>query len=674
MSGTVILDILVVLSFIVVVWGIGAAVLKLLGNDGGYDSLALVAGCSLSLIAINLLYFSFGMSSSDIRILLLTVCCCCLGYLLLMRFHDGGSLPLRELISTLVVFLILILPALIGGEQYFVVRGNYWDHFSYLTAAFGFSKFRSYEVTGFTDAFLRSNELYRFALTNIHARPSVMLLFAQLLGQNSGDIFQRGFFFTSALLAFAYSPLHLLCRLLGDSQAKRSAAPWLLSLLPLGYLVGFWGQSIFDINAWSQLASLAFLLGSDAAMIILLRPWFQSADESPDSPPSSVAYLVAGVLVAGAWLLYPENSLAHAGSVLLVACVLIPGALPEIRWNVVTYVAALPLIPLLCSLPDYRGTFLFVLRQLTVGAGKTLPWWTYFDSYVFGINVPFPDILTTFSFKSHWYLPFNTVVSLLGFYFVTPRQQMGLLHYPWVLTTIIFAVVLTRNFVFFLIRPPRHAIARRYLQLFILSGIVFIGWYLLRQKWWTAGKILSYYSPYCYLALIYPLVGMYGGTEPHHLPGISRFAAGAVLVLSFSFGAARIYSSFDENGIGYSQNYPLEVRHNLIWKLDLDGARRCSCVRVDIDDPFIGHYVKLKLAYAGIPYYSGLPINTYFGSGKNVGFMEPKVTDGTISLTSGPNRTVPLAELLRFLIKGRRSPTDAPSDRRLRIVMTKDSR
>ena len=666
---------LVVVLFIVVVWGIGAAVLKLLGDDGCLDSLSLVTGCSLSLIVINVLYFSAGMSTSGIRTVLLAGFGASVGYLLYKRFRDGGGgFPLRDLFLTLLVFLLLITPALIGGEQYYVVRGNYWDHFSYLTAAFGFSKFTAHEVTGFTDTFLLSNELYRFAMTNIHARPSVMLLFAQLLGQNSGDIFQRGFFFTSALLAFTYSPLYLLCQLLCDSQRKQSVAPWLLCTLPVGYLVGFWGQYIFDINAWSQIASLAFLLGSDAALIILLKSLMQSSDEVSGHLPPRVAYLMAAIITTGAWLLYPENSLAHAGSVLLVICVVIPGALPEFRGKTLTYVAALPLIPLLFSLPNSKGTLLFVVHQLTVGAGKSLPWWTYFDSYVFGINVPFPDILATFSLRYHWYLPFSTIVSLSGFYFVTPRQHSGWLHYPWVLSTICFAIMCILNFVRFLARRPQRALASRYMQLLILSGIFFASWYLVRQKWWTAGKILSYYSPYCYLALIYPLVGMYSGTDSLVLTRISRFAAVAVLVLSFGFGVARIYSSFDPNGIGYSGNYPLEVRHNLLWNIDMDGARRCSCVKVNVEDPFIAHYIKLKLAYAGVPYYSGLPINTYFGAGKNVGFMAQKVTDSAVSLVPGPNRTVPLAETLRTLVKGEKSSTPAPVEQRLHIVITKDAR
>lgn len=640
-------DVIAVAVAIGALWVFGECVLRLIdGSSVRFRWLGPVAGLTVAAIAVNLLYFGLHLEMRQIRLVLLFLCAAGILYLGFTWRRSPPALP--PLLWCLGMYALLALPGLIGGEQYYVFRGNWWDHFTYITAAFGFANHPVTAVAGFDRAAILANELLAFAQGHYEARPSVMLLFSLFLTGGAGDLFFRAFLYTSALLALAYPPLYLLCcRLQGDTTSGGRPSR-LLYVIPVGYVAGFWGQYIFDINAWGQLASLSLTLGFVTAYSVLLEERASGTGGCPPVPP----YAVTLLLLAGSWLLYPENTLFHlgltgAGTIVWYATVRPVPPLRQMAW-----LAALPLLSLLLTLPNYQATAGFIIRQASFGVGAQNDWWLHHDAYFAGIAPPMVDLAREIGallgpnpdfgalVSRFWYLPFNSILALFGLYFVTSPVAAGGVGYLWLLLTVAAALLLSWVFIRTMMTGRSGAgVPSLLVRMSAGVGLVLFLYFLIRIRWWPAGKLLSYISPYLYLVMLLPVIRQ----DSYRLPLVSRLAACGLLGLSLCFGAARLHAAADRYGIGYYRNYPsIQGENNklgLVWDFDAAAAAGCSAVNVDslAGNPFYSHYVKLKLSYAGIRFYTTRPVVEYFGKNDLLGYMPAVPADCAVLLDNAPD-------------------------------------
>lgn len=641
LTDSVVISLLLALS-----WSIGRSALRIMGGADDLKTLSIPVGISLALIAVNLLYFIGDLKISSIRNVLLA-CFILSGLYFAKKFQDGTREDITDLLSTVGIYAILVLPAIIGGEQYYVFRGNWWDHFTYLTAAYGFANHPLSSVTNFDIATLLSNEMLIFAKEHYNSRPSVMLLFSLFLADGHGDIFFRGFLYNSALLAAVFPSLLLIFRKIQDSADFKDIPQWLLSLLPAGYILGFWGQYIFDINAWGQLASLSLSLAFIASCITLLHHWFSPAQTKPS--PTVPHYTVTVILFSGTWFIYPENALFHLVMVVVATASWLVYRRPVMTIRTIAWMVALPLFSLLFALPNYQTTISFILTQAADGLTKVKDWWIYFDAYLAGIDTPFPDLINAVFMSpdsssalqnlvsGFWYVPFYSVTSFFGLYFITPRNDAGLFLFPWQMGVIIFSLSILFTFLNSLLGRFRQAgMPVFFLRLLCITGLLMTAYLAFKFQWWSAGKALLYTSPFLYILLMLPLLqqSRTPGRKPVQL--LTTAVAATALVFSLGFGAARIYASTDAHGIGYYRNYPsiqgMENKQNINWRFDIEAAKGCGGVNLDrISHPFFLHYAKLKLAYAGIPYFTHRPVYSYLGQGDPIGTMPTIATDCFIS-------------------------------------------
>ena len=105
------------------------------------DWLAMPIGLCLVGLVGNVLYFMFGFSRTIDPIFVVM----CALYPVLLCFYGRGVRPGEwcRLAAVLGIFLLLAFPAWIGGEQYYVFRGNIWDQFFYLNQALILGQIRS---------------------------------------------------------------------------------------------------------------------------------------------------------------------------------------------------------------------------------------------------------------------------------------------------------------------------------------------------------------------------------------------------------------------------------------------------------------------------------------------------------------------------------------------------
>ncbi len=203
---------------------------------------------------LTLLGIPFGLVSKNV-ILGIAV----LAIIFLARCSGFGSnrgilTRLEYLVPLFVVALLVALPFIIGGYQFAILRGNGTDAFDYVTQADALSKFSIHWILAQTKGTL--------------SLQSPILPFAQ-------DLLQ-GRWSTSALLAFAssafgISPIEfeyvftlimmvVLFNALVVALSATGALTRLTIWLPVVFVVGFWGQFILDIRAFSQIVSLPILV------------------------------------------------------------------------------------------------------------------------------------------------------------------------------------------------------------------------------------------------------------------------------------------------------------------------------------------------------------------------------------------------------------------------------
>lgn len=649
-------EIILISLLLVFSWTFGRCALHLVNAEKILNELSIAIGLSLVIIVVNFLYFIGDFRISSIRTIL-TVCFIFSLLYIVVSIWRGNKFCVTDLISTLIMYAILVLPAIIGGEQYYVFRGNWWDHFMYLCSAYGFSEFPLSSIINFEDKSILSNDLLVYAKSQYNLRPSVILLFSLFLSKGGGDIFLRSFLYNSAFLAAVYPPLKLIFRIIQNKMNSVTIPAWLLSLLPAGYVVGFWGQYAFDIQSWGQLASYNLLLAFVASVFMLFDRWHTSGGMA-NSPPPILNYSVSIIIYAGTWFIYPETALLYIVMLAVSSAVWLLLIRPSVTWRTICWIIALPLFSLIFALPNYETTIGFIIPQSSEGLTKANDWWNYFDTYLVGIGTdfegtvnairltiekvyPLHDILSEF-----WTIPFFFIVSFFGFYFITPQGTSAVLYYPWLLLVIAFAITISWTFsrnVFLKFREAPLPIL--FIKVSCMTGLTLIAYLAIRGLWWSAGKALSFTSPCLYIILLLPLFYLPGTFDRSVTHVVTITVAWIVLTLSLGFGVARVYASMDENGIGYYQNYPSvqgkENKTGILWKFDVEEAQGCSGVNLNtISQPFFLLYAKLKLAYAGIPYFTRQPILTYMVVGNPIGVMPDIPTDCYASPVLENNRIV----------------------------------
>ena len=189
--------------------------------------------------------------------------------------------------------ILLLLPKYTGGDQFSIFQGNIYDHFNYLTSALVYSVY-DYQTlhTASSDAFL-ADPLMVVPQSNLESRPAVMVLFS-VFGYLFGGKYLE--------LAYVYNLFFLLQLLLVLTWSTRLfgmkiRTGMLLSLIVCG---GFWGQLIFDMNAWSHLAAMPLLV----LFVTQSLHELSNTGENEWSP-----FFIISLMVLSSLYLYPEATI-----------------------------------------------------------------------------------------------------------------------------------------------------------------------------------------------------------------------------------------------------------------------------------------------------------------------------------------------------------------------------
>lgn len=572
-------------------------------------------------------------------------------------------------IGWLLGVILLMLPKWIGGIQFSIFQGNQYDQFNYLTSSLVYAKEQYGSVLHAIDSDFLKNPLLPIANGTLYNRPTVMFLYS-FVGQLYPKLMYEThytfliFFFLNAIAAIVFLLVNML-----DTISRKAV---LLSvLISLSFVIGFWGQYIFDINAWSQIASIPGLIVLLTITIVKMSPTNFVIDDKVDTSYIKTQflhhilfrtyslimrngdYIVFVLLFSSVFYIYPENLLFHCAALgIAFFMALIKKRQVANIWKLI-----------LCScigfsvgLLYYNGTIGFVINQLKIASSSSVHWWAYFDRFYLGNDVigawfdaQLHNVLlkpkgsyenanimslALSHFKSSFLvfpnclylltLPINMLAGLLGIYFLTPMPEWHILMRLFVfvfLTVLIFCVISLS--VKWALTSKQERVC--FFSLFLVGMFTLSIILLLKGQLWSAGKGISFLSPYLMIFLFLPLLGK---TEKKYLV----FKSALILLLCFQllFGFARPFAAAHSNGIHYSSPpYPSSQYWNNKMKMEYDCnvsnlsplLEGCSSIKINVPDIWLQHLLMLYAYSHDKSFYHENIVYSSYGVGRAIGYQ-----------------------------------------------------
>lgn len=624
-----ILDFIGALFYIGVVFVAGQRTVKWLykkENDPSADWLSFAVGFSEMTILSTFLYFTCRMPVQAIRIVWLILGGVSAISLIRRKLFDRSGIAVLGCVTGL--WLIMLLPGLTGGDQYYVYRGNCTDQQTYVeeTVAMSMHPVGWYESRTEEQVGIISDVLWRGYRWSVNDRPSAGLMIAVLRWNGAGEIYWVVYLFRMFVQAMILSSLFYLFQTVAEQRSGKHRM-WTAAGIAAAalYCAGFWGQIQYDIDAVSQMSSIA-------ALAALTAVFFQYMQGMADGKECGRKQYVLLVLLASAGLaLYLESALLHGALYLVSGLALFIREKKKPGWKQGIRMAFVPVLSLLIVIAANYRIVGFLKGQIysSVDDGRQA-WADYFNRWWLGrygiddgrITGPVSRLV-------------NCILSVSGMYNMTVNYDRYYGAAALALTGL--AALLACLVLFCLVRPAFEKTERTVWMLWtvVLTGAVIVIGMCVCRKYWSAGKLLYYVSPYWYAFLCMPLLRT---GNRRKLTG--RLAVLLAAVMLFSNAKMVLERAYDTKVnwacSGYRGNYPSDMipglKHWAKFNFDTKEIEEADGVIVrnlDMvsDHQFFLQYLKVKLTCAEIPFFPENDMNYY---GDKVEVSEKRPLQGNI--------------------------------------------
>lgn len=606
-------DFLIALLYIIIVWIFGQWTVKRLIAERAYGDcrlLSFATGFAELTLLSTFLYFTCKMPVQAIRIIWLV-----LGVLALIDLIRRQEMKKKDIViigMVLGLWLILLIPGIVGGDQYYVYRGNCTDQQTYIeeTVALSTHSIGWYESRTREEIEMVSDVLWRGYRWAVKDRPSAGLMIAVMRANPFGEIYWVAYLYRMFVQAIIMASLLYLFGSILDKKEQRTVWQWLMwPLVAALYCAGLWGQLQYDIDAVSQMSSIAVLTALTAV-------FFQYAQDVVMHKIWNYRLYFLVILLAAAGLaLYLESALVHGALYLIAGIALLIRTRQKLDVKCVGQLAGIPVIALgALFLANYR-IVTFLAGQINSSVSdERQAWANYFNTWWLGkYGIDEGRIKGPISRLA------NCIVSTSGMYNMTVNYER---YYGVAAITLTGIVLLLALLVIFCIaRPFFHKMQQPEWMLWVvtITGIVIVAGMCVDAKNWSAGKLLYYISPYLYTFLCVPFLRI-----EKCKGAVEKLALCLAVILLFSNGKMVLERCNDVRvnwaGLGYRGTYPSDMIPGLKMTTDftfdaeelkgIDGVviRDLSMVS---DYQFYLQYLKVKLTCAGIPWTAEKDIDYY---------------------------------------------------------------
>lgn len=610
-----VLDFIVALIYIGIVWCLGqwtAGCLFDREKERNAYLLSFVLGFSELTLLSTFLYFTCRLPIQAIRVVWLLLGCAAL--IDILRRRSVKREALFVLIGVIGLWLVMLIPGLMGGDQYYVYRGNCTDQQTYVeeTVALSMHSIGWYESRTREEIETVSDVLWRGYRWAVKDRPSAGMMIAVMRANPSGEIYWVVYLYRKFVQAMIATALLYLFGAVVESGERRSLVQRLIWIAAAAlYCVGFWGQIQYDIDAVSQMSSIAVLTALTAVFIQYALELVEEREKEWDKQ----RYLLMILFAAAGLALYLESALVHAALYLAAGILLLLCSRRKLQWKQVVQLAGIPIIALgLLVLANYR-IMSFLMGQINSSVSDARQSWAdYFNRWWLGrhgidsgrITEPVSRVTNCIISTSGMY---NITVNYERYYGITALFLTGL------------AVLLTILILFCLLRPLVKHMERSIwmMWLIMIIGIVIVVGMCIGGKNWSAGKLLYYVSPYLYAFLCIPVLRI------KDCRGVVEKLALVLAVLMLLSNVKIVLERCKDvkvnyAGLGYRGNYPSDMIPGLkmFAKFTFDTHQLEGIDGVVIDDlsmvsdyQFYLQYLKVKLTCAEIPWTYENDLNYY---------------------------------------------------------------
>jgi hypothetical protein len=495
----------------------------------------------------------------------------------------------------LVSLVLLTLPGIIGSTQFVLFRGNHYDAYNYLEMSSTYARFSHHDVVSLDTPSLTSLHGFYTAAWYMHERPLVAIVYAVIQHFNPGNFTHLHYYYLIYSLFLAGGLLGLILSEL-TGQSKR----WICYISGFSFVFGFWGQYILDLDAWSQVAWTPLEL-------LFIFIWIKYSIRTNQHTMSNLidwpflSYFIA--LSVCSFCMYFEGYLFFGLPLSIISIFYLS------RTHLKRYIiTSLIVIFSTFIVSSFFIDLIFAIKHVSGNSSpqvSSVGWWHYYDSYFFGNSgAYFPNLITFL----------NEILSSLGLYFITPSQN------TYSLITIIYigltsvALFFIIYLIYFKLRTLTQNLYYRSLCIINLIALSECSILVYNHQYWGAGKCLSYTAIFIYITLYGSLLS--ADKAKFFIRTLSGLMCLLLISLQIYFSFHRIYCvSTQPTGIHYTTPYPSAQDAGLMKKVfnfnDLSFLTKIKPtdeVGLDIEDPWVEHYIQLVLIEHSIPYHLELPI------------------------------------------------------------------
>ncbi len=507
----------------------------------------------------------------------------------------------------LLALLLCLAPGWLGGEAFRVFQGNDQDQLNYVAFSSAMRRQVYDALMALTPETATATDYLLGTRKMLLSRPAVCIAFAAM-AEFTGR--------PTPVLAYAWVALLQCLQLFAAAWLLHAAlrvARWPAVLGAAALALGFFGQYVLDINAWSELAALPLGL----LLLGLLLP--------PGHARLRRALPAFTLLLAALLHLYPELLLAYGPAGGLVVLARLWRRRAE-AWRDLPWLLLAAGLAVLACLPAWESSIGLLLRQQQGAMETAYPWWRHFQGYLFGRDLDFfaatgPELGSAQLLYAMVSLPVDMLAGLTGLYFLLPGPGLPLpVRLAWQLALALGMAGLLASAA----RRRRGSLPWRRLALLAagatLPALVALG----LGRYWAAGKAWSMVGPLAFLVLAAPALR----------PGAGRWQRGlalAYLVAHLGLGVWRpLAAARGTDGAHYPPPYPAVpnavVKRDFNWAIgpQLAALRQCHGISLALSHPSLERYLQVVLTELGVRWSSTTPLNSDFGNGLPLG-LQPQL-------------------------------------------------
>ncbi|MBQ8945671.1 MAG: hypothetical protein IJ058_13870 [Lachnospiraceae bacterium] len=560
-------------------------------------------------------YFRLEWSAGSIKIVWGVISLLSLLYILICNRKKLHSFfrDLNALWLLLALFIIMIMPGLYKGANYYAYKGNPYDKLAYVSEiSYMVNHDVHYGDFDMTNEEYYPDVLYQGYYYIVNDRPLVSLICAVMA--TGGELFVLTHLYVSMIWAFISAPMTAMLEILFPGMKK-----WKYLVFSLIYTFCVYCQIQNDMDTWSQQCASSILISFTVLWLIKLNNILIL-----DGKINVKDIILLGLTGTGAFMIYAENTWLHGLVLISVTIIMFLGYRSLQKCKELLKAVIIPFFMLTLCYISHPGTFKCAFGHILFATMSSNQNWSGFYNYWLGYH--------EFIASSEPGALIKKILTIIpgwsGMYMLTPIYSG--IHRVIICLWLLAMAFLSIGVIGLVACSAYHAIHRkddnnsffRSAILFCsLLSICFFAVCIAGRKFFTGAKTLMFTSHFLYIMFAMPVMLLIMQTPQNafglnstsykyslrHLP--LMLVSGIFLICQISALGLRIGNIItDDYGImqmGYY--YPQmesDTKIDYILNFDERDYADQNVVALVGGSETFQKYVKLCLTYENVDYYT----------------------------------------------------------------------